>query len=180
MFCCLCRTSHCAQGCKFVTFSQAGGCLDQENIKVSNTQCVNISITPLQKALNSARNKLQSLKIGPTDAEIVFDKVWAITWDSSTFMYSKTAFVDKSIPPLSQMHHSANNKLQSLKIGLTDSEILFDKVWAITWDYSTFMYSKTAFVDTSIPALSQMLHSAKKLQSFKIGPTMPRYCLTKS
>jgi hypothetical protein len=42
----------------------------------SNTQCVNISITPSQEqALNSAQNKLQSLKIGPTDAEILFEKV---------------------------------------------------------------------------------------------------------
>jgi hypothetical protein len=69
------RTSHCAQGCKVATFCHAGGCLDQEKIEGSNTLCVNISITPSQQALISAQNKLQSLKIGPTNAKIMFDKV---------------------------------------------------------------------------------------------------------
>jgi hypothetical protein len=57
------------------TFCHAGGCLDQEKMEGSHNPCVNICIMPSQQALNFARNKLQTLKIGPTDAEILFDKV---------------------------------------------------------------------------------------------------------
>ncbi len=98
---------------------------------------------------------------------------------SSTLIYSRTVWVDASIPPSPQVLHSEENKLHSLKIGPTDAEILFDKVWAIMWNSYTFIYSQTAFVDTSIPASSQTLHSAKtSCKSLKSDRQVPRYCLT--
>jgi hypothetical protein len=45
---------------------------DQEKMEASNMPWVNISITLSLQALHSAK-KLQSLKIGPTDAKISFE-----------------------------------------------------------------------------------------------------------
>ena len=56
------------------------------------------------------KNKLQSLKIGPVDAEILFDKVWAITWETATVMYSQTAFVDIIVTKAFLQKKAANLK----------------------------------------------------------------------
>ena len=96
------------------------------------TAWVEASIPPSQQALYSARKTLQSLKIGPTDAKILFDKVWGLTWNSSTSIYSQTAWEDASILPSQKALHSTSTRLRILHIWLTNAEILFNKVcWAL-------------------------------------------------